>query len=73
MIEGRELTVWAVSALLAVGVGWSRYSKAKTHNNLVRDLAAMEPEQRKKMLSRLTPKVAMEARQDLLERFRIMT
>ena len=33
----------------------------------------MDVEQRNKMLSRLTPKVAMEVRQELLERFRIMS
>ncbi len=33
----------------------------------------MDAAHRKKMLSRLTPKLAMEVRQELLERFRIMT
>lgn len=54
-------------------MGWSRYAKAKSRNNLVRQLAAMNVEQRKKMLSRLNPRVALEIRQELLERFRIMT
>ncbi|MBA3543954.1 MAG: hypothetical protein H0T83_05895 [Chthoniobacterales bacterium] len=73
MIEQRDLIVWGVSGLLAIGIGWSRYAKAKAHGDLVRQLAAMDVEQRKKMLSRLNPKLAMEVRQDLLERFRILT
>jgi hypothetical protein len=73
MIEQRDIVVWAVSALLAVGIGWSRYAKAKSRNDLVRTLAAMDSERREKMLSRLNPKVAMELRQELLERYRIMS
>jgi hypothetical protein len=73
MIEQRDIAVWAASAFLAIGIGWSRYAKAKARNDLVREIAAMEPERRKKMLSRLNPKVAMEVRQELLERYRIMT
>lgn len=71
MITGTDITVWTISAFLAIGLGWSRYTKAKSHNNLVRQIAAMDVEGRKKMLSRLHPKVAMEVRQELLERFRI--
>ncbi len=73
MVEGRDIAVWGVSAFLALGIGWSRYTKAKARNNLVRDFAAMDPERRAKMLSRMNPKTAMEIRQELLERFRIMT
>ena len=72
MIEQRDLVVWGASALLAAGIGWSRYAKYKSRNNLVRSIAAMDVEQRNKMLSRLNPKVAMEVRQELLQRFRIM-
>jgi hypothetical protein len=32
----------------------------------------MDVDQRRKMLSRLNPRVALEVRQELLERFRIM-
>jgi hypothetical protein len=32
----------------------------------------MDPERRRKMLSRFNPTMAMELRQELLERFRIM-
>jgi hypothetical protein len=72
VIEQRDLAVWAASALLVIGMGWSRYAKARTRNDLLRQLAAMDVERRKKMLSRYNPKVAMELRQELLERFRIM-
>ena len=73
MIEQRDIAVWAAAALLAIGMGWSRYAKVKSRNKLVRQLAAMNVEQRKKMLSRLNPTVALEVRQELLERFRILT
>ena len=73
VIEQRDIAVWAAAALLTIGIGWSRYAKVKSRNNLVRQLAAMNVEQRKKMLSRLSPKVALEVRQELLERFRILT
>ncbi|MDQ3415043.1 MAG: hypothetical protein M3480_08785 [Verrucomicrobiota bacterium] len=72
MIEQRDLVVWGASALLALGIGWSRYARNKTRNDIVRQLAAMEPKQREKMLSRYNPKMALELRQELLERFRIM-
>jgi hypothetical protein len=35
-------------------------------DDLVRQLAAMEPEQRRRMLSRYNPRVALELRQELL-------
>jgi flagellar motility protein MotE (MotC chaperone) len=70
-VSGIDLTVWTISALLAVGVGWSRYAKMKTRDKLVRELAAMDPDRREKILSRLTPKLAMEIRQALMERFRL--
>ena len=72
MIEQRDIVIWSISAIMAVGLGLSRYAKVKTRNDLVRQIAAMDVEGRKKMLSRLQPKVAMEVRQELLERFRIL-
>jgi hypothetical protein len=72
MIESRDIAVWVASAVLAIGIGWSRYAKAKSRNDLVRSFAAMNPEQRKKMISRLNPQMAMEVRQELLERFGIL-
>ena len=73
MITGTDITVWTISAALAVGIGWSRYAKWKTRDKLVRELASMDAERREKMLNRLNPKLAMEARQQLMERFRIMS
>jgi hypothetical protein len=72
-ITAGDITVWAISAVLAIGVGWSRYAKWKTRNTLVRELAAMEPERRAKVLQRLNPKLAMEMREQLMERFQIMS
>ena len=73
MITGIDITVWAVSAVLAVGIGLSTYAKRKTRDKLVRELAAMEPERRQKVLQRLNPKLAMEIREQLMERFQIMS
>ena len=66
-----DITVWTISALLAIGIGWSKYAKWKTRNKLVRELAAMDPQRREKLLSRMTPELAMEARQELMRRFHI--
>jgi hypothetical protein len=71
MITERDITVWIISAFLAIGIGWSRYAKWRTRDKLVRELAAMDPERREKVLSRLNPKLAMEARQELMRRFHI--
>ena len=71
MVTGTDLTVWIVSGLLALGIGCGKYAKWKTRNKLVRDLAAMEPERREKMLGRMSPELAMEARQELMRRFHI--
>ena len=73
MITERDITVWIISALLAIGIGSSRYAKWKTRNKLVRELAGMDAERREKMLNRFNPKLAMEVRQDLMTRYRIMT
>jgi hypothetical protein len=70
-VNQTDITVWTISALLAIGVGWSRYAKWKTRDRLVRDLAAMDPERREKVLSRLNPDLAMQAREDLMRRFNI--
>lgn len=73
MITQTDLTVWGASAFLAFGIGWSRYAKNKSRSDLLRQLAAMQPEARRKILSRYNPRLAMELRQELLERFRIMS
>lgn len=66
-----DITVWIMSALLAAGIGWGKYAKWRTRDKLVRELAAMEPERREKVLSRMSPELAMEARQELMRRFHI--
>ena len=73
MIEGRDVAIWIVSALIAIGVGSSRYAKWKTRDRIVREFAAMDPVRREKMLARLNPKLALEVREQLMERFRIAT
>ena len=73
MVSGTDITVWIVSAVIAVGIGWSKYAKYKTRDKLVRDLAAMDPERREKLLSRLQPDLQMEIRQELMKRFRLKT
>ena len=73
MVSGTDITVWIISAVIAVGIGWSKYAKYKTRDKLVRDLAAMDPERREKLLSRLQPELQMEIRQELMKRFRLKT
>jgi hypothetical protein len=64
-----DLIVWSISAIMAIAVGWSRYAKYKTREKLVTELAAMEPEKREKILSRLNPKDAIELRERLMRRY----
>ncbi len=68
-MSGTDVTVWIISALLAIGIGWSKYAKWRTRDKLVRELAAMDRERREKVLSRMNPELAMEARQELMRRF----
>ena len=70
-MSGTDITVWIISGLLAFGIGWTKYAKWSTRNKLVRDLVAMDPERREKVLSRMSPELAMEARQELMRRFHI--
>jgi hypothetical protein len=70
-VTSTDITVWTISALLAIGIGLSKYAKWKTRDKLVRELAAMDPERREKLLSRMNPAHAMEARQELMRRFHI--
>lgn len=69
MITGGAIAVWVASALLAAGVAWSRYDKRKTRDKYLRELAAMDPDRREQLLNRLSPKLATELRQHLMERF----
>ena len=73
MITATDITVWTISGVLAIGIGLSSYAKRKTRDKLVRELAAMEPERRQKVFQRLNPKLAMEIREQLMERFQIMS
>jgi hypothetical protein len=66
-----SLIVWAICLLLAAGVGWTRYDKKKTRDKFLRELVAMDPVRREKVLNRLRPEIAMDLRQQLMERFRI--
>ena len=68
-----NIVVWSLSGLLAVSIGFSKYSKYKAREKMVREFAAMSPEQREKLLSRLQPELQMEIRQELMKRFRLKT
>ena len=68
-----DITVWTLSGLLALSIGWSKYAKYKAREKMVREFAAMDPEQREKLLSRLQPELQMEIRQELMKRFRLKT
>ena len=65
------IILWAICLLLAAGVAWARYDKKKTRDKFLRELIAMDPVRREKVLSRLRPELAMELRQQLMQRFRI--
>jgi hypothetical protein len=73
MVSNTDIAIWTASALLAVGIGWSKYSKYKAREKMVRDFAAMSPEQRERLLSRLQPDLQMEIRQELMKRLRVKT
>jgi hypothetical protein len=69
MITWTSITVWIVSAILAAGIGWSRWEKKKTRDKYLGDLAAMERDARERTLSRLNPKLQTEVRQQLMLRY----
>jgi hypothetical protein len=69
MISWTTITVWTISAFLALGIGWSRYEKKRARDKFVAELAAMDPERREKLISRLRPEVQMEIRQQLMLRY----
>jgi hypothetical protein len=68
---GTSITIWAICALLAAGIAWSRYEKKRTRDKFLRELAAMDRVRREKLLSRLRPELQTEMRQHLMERFRL--
>ena len=61
--------MWTISALLAAGIGWSRYEKKRSRDKLLADLAAMDREHREKLIGRLQPDVQTEVRQQLMLRY----
>ena len=63
------IVLWIVSALLAAGIGWSRWEKKKTRDKYLAELAAMDGDAREKLLSRLNPKLQTEVRQQLMMRY----
>jgi hypothetical protein len=63
------ITVWTISALLAAGIGWSRWEQTKTRDKYLAELAAMDRDHREKLLSRLNPKLQAEVRQQLMLRY----
>jgi hypothetical protein len=71
MITGTAIGLWIVCALLAAGIAWTRYEKKRTRDKFLRQLAAMDPERREKLLSRLRPELQRELREQLMERFRL--
>ena len=70
-VTATTITIWVVCLLLAAGVAWSRYEKKRTRDKFLRELIAMDPVRREKVLSRLRPEIQTDLRQQLMERFRI--
>lgn len=69
MISWTTIAVWTTSALLAAGIGWSRYEKKKTRDKYLAELAAFEREHRERLLLRLNPALQTEVRQQLMQRY----
>ena len=69
MLSTTEIIVWSASALLAAGIGWSRWEKKKTRDKYLAELAAFDPDHREKLLSRLNPELQMEVRRQLMQRY----
>ena len=61
--------VWLVSAVLAAGIGWSRWEKKKTRDKYLAELAAYDRDHREKLLARLNPELEAEVRQQLMQRY----
>ena len=71
LTTGGSIALWMLCALLAVGVAWTRYEKKRTRDKFLRELVAMDPARREKVLSRLRPEIQNDLRQQLMERFRL--
>lgn len=65
----RDIIVWTVCAVLAAGIGWSKYEKKKTRDKYLAELAALDPAKREQLLMRLNPKLQTEVRQQLMQRY----
>ena len=65
-----SVVIWVVCLLLAAGVAWSRYEKKRVRDKFLRELMAMDPVRREKLLQRLSPKLQTEMRECLMERYR---
>ena len=67
-VSGTSIAVWAIALLLAVGIAWTSYEKKKTRDKFLRELIAMDPARREKLLSRLRPDIQNDLRRQLMER-----
>ena len=67
-VSGTSIAVWVIALLLTVGIAWTRYEQRKTRDKFLRELIAMDPARRQKVLSRLRPEIAMDIRRQLMER-----
>jgi hypothetical protein len=69
LITQTDIAVWIASAVLAIGIGWSRYAKKKTRDKYLAELAALDRDHRERLLNHLNPKLQMEVRQQLMHRY----
>ncbi|HYJ05117.1 MAG TPA: hypothetical protein VEX43_08285 [Chthoniobacterales bacterium] len=67
-VSGTSIAVWVIALLLAVGIAWTSYEKKKTRDKFLRELIAMDPARREKLLSRLRPDIQNDLRRQLMER-----
>jgi hypothetical protein len=69
MLSLTTIAVWTASAVLAAGIGWSRWEKKKTRDKYLAELAALDHDHREKLLKRLNPQFQTEIRQELMQRY----
>lgn len=69
MVTKTDIIVWTVCVVLAAGIGWSKYEKKKTRDKYLAKLAALDGDDREKLLLRLNPKLQAEVRQQLMVRY----
>ena len=67
-VSGTSIAVWVIALLLAVGIAWTSYEKKKTRDKFLRELIAMDPARREKLLTRLRPDIQNDLRRQLMER-----